>query len=597
MHTRKTLIGILSLLGLVWMGLHGFGDGFFHIPLAHAQDDATRTMITTTATLAAGVITGLNFLMWVLFWMLNIVSNPDFIFDPLLMAKLQQLWQFSRDIVNLAFAVLLIIGAILTIVTANTERVKSLLPKFVMAVVLVNFSWFIPRVIFDVAQVMTYSVYQLPRAFTGEGCMLSDKEKCKYVNDIVFLNETNKKNTGDADGGGKWDCTLKPLVCLQLKEMDANFTVNNSQSIIFNGLIVNYARLRTLPYIMDEKANLVGPQGNGLGNQMQDLIIWLIKILVVLVLHIALFFPVLAMVVAFFIRIPILWLTMAFMPFVALGYVLDQLNWLIEKIGKQFLKAAFLPVMVGVPFSIGFTLISVGAKMAVPVAIAQAGAKFVVFQGVNDFWQLFWMMLSLGVLWVGVFAALKGDDYMGHFTDTIQGIGKSMGSIALRAPLSVPIIPSPTGGDPTSIANAMRTFDPRRIDNTLKQTGDVSKIFSSMNTLSNEMMAGKFKEEHVTSIKNDVVINNMLNDTLKGDAAKVELEKKMKELQDKTPELKDKVVTSAQMLEAFLLKSGHTEAQKAKLRGVLANKPPAAPTTPPPAPAPAPTTPPTPPTT
>jgi hypothetical protein len=144
------------------------------VPLAHAQtlDPATTTTLNGVIVLMGVIITGLNFLMWILFWLLNIVANPDFIFIPELMNMLRQIWVFCRDVTNLLFALLLIAGAIYTTVTANTEKVKGLMPKFVMAVILVNFSWFIPRVIYDASSVLTYTVYQFPTMFTGNQCTI-----------------------------------------------------------------------------------------------------------------------------------------------------------------------------------------------------------------------------------------------------------------------------------------------------------------------------------------------------------------------------------------------------------------------------------------
>ncbi len=57
--------------------------------------------------------------------------------------------------------------------------------------------------------------------------------------------------------------------------------------------------------------------------------------IIVLLLHMALFFPILALVAAFFMRIPVLWVTMAFMPLTALGYVIDPVSGRVTKTTLQ----------------------------------------------------------------------------------------------------------------------------------------------------------------------------------------------------------------------------------------------------------------------
>src|SRR5206468_2929278 len=93
------------------------------------------------------------------------------------------------------------------------------------------------------------------------------------------------------------------------------------------------------------------------------LIVFLAKMIVVLLIHVALFFPLFAMTVAFFIRIPIIWFTIAFMPFTFFSFVMG--NALIEvdtvkEIWHRFVTAAFLPTMVAVPITIGFMMVNAG---------------------------------------------------------------------------------------------------------------------------------------------------------------------------------------------------------------------------------------------
>lgn len=458
-HTLNAVKSRISFTG--WIPLMVLLSLVLFAPDANAQgtvNSATDSLLGGVTVFMGMIMNILNFLMWILFWMLNLVTDNNFIFDPNIMRMVYNIWLFTRDAVNVYFAFLLVIGAVLWTVypIMFAEQMKAYLPKFVAAVILVNFSWFIPRVIFDVSNVMTYSVYQMSR-IGGETCKVpatnGNPEPCKYINDIAFLSQTDNIRTGQTGPGGTWDCKAKPLVCIQTTTMNGTFTVQNHQSIIFNGLIVNYARLRMLDSLVDER-----PRTQGSSVDISGLIKTLVKYAVVLVIHIALFFPLLAMVAAFFMRIPVLWLTMAFMPFVALGYVIgDKLGAdmnPIEIIQKKFLAAAFLPLFVALPLSLGFALLNAGMAIEAPTTGA-AASQLPIFLGLRSFWQIFWLFMALSVLWSGVFAALKKNELTAKITETIESSGKALGQYAVKAPLSVPFIPMGKNSDGTKKYNSL----------------------------------------------------------------------------------------------------------------------------------------------
>ncbi len=170
-----------------------------------------------------------------------------------------------------------------------------------------------------------------------------------------------------------------------------------------------------------------------------------IKLIIVLVLHIAILFPLMAMAAAFIIRIPVLWLTMAFMPLVALGYVFESVNDMVKPIQDQFIQAILVPIKVAVPFSVAFMMLNIGAASHVAPSGFGTLEKFPVFSGVSDLWQMLWMCIALFVLWKYSFEALKSDKagMMGMFTDKIEGFGKQLGEFAYKLPLSMQFIPVP----------------------------------------------------------------------------------------------------------------------------------------------------------
>lgn len=464
---------------------------------------ASQSFVSGVTMLVTFLIGVLNFLAWLLLAALDLVMNPALIFgtgpggaEGPLLGMLREIWQFTRDLVNLGFALGLIIGAVLMIVTADGTKIKEHLPRFVLAVVLVNLSWFIPRVLFDVSQVMTYTVYQLPTLIGQNDCTIPPttadpvRRPCEVILQFLFFDDTSRL-IPDADGrlmderyGTRgWRCPLPSLVCYQTVPInDAPAEVRTSTKVL-EGLIVNHARLQWLAEIRPTEAEARLPEGLPLHTAFFRLSGIIIKLIIALIIHIAIVFPLAAMVAAFFIRIPVLWVSMAFMPLVALGFVFkplqsDEYGDLFWKWKDHFLQAVFLPVRVAIPFTIGFIMLNAGNAIDVNMMPEEFRTTAIIplFIGVNDLWQMLWMGIALFIIWKYSFDALsaeKAGAFMGMFTEQIKSVGSSLGSVAMQIPTSIPFIPLPgrtvrdaaTGKEvqeKASLGQLLRGVDPRR---------------------------------------------------------------------------------------------------------------------------------------
>jgi hypothetical protein len=475
LHTGIGLLLLFVLCGATQ-------DDLLGIPQAHAQNlGAAGAMINTVYWTVGFLISILNFLMWFCFMLLDKVMNPDWIFDlrggttSSLMEMLREIWQLCRDLVNLAMALILIYEAIMMIISSSSEKVKTLLPKFVAALVLVNFSWFIPRVIFDASQIATYTIYQIPSLLGNDGCSIPPTQgqvgpqPCMIAINYRFFEQTTAPDAPPPGrnivNGAGWDCTLKPLVCVQYAPYGSAAAANASgiHTKVINGLIVNHARLSSLAIISNKMPGGVQPAGANAFKNINEAMMSLVKAVVILLFHIALFFPVLAMVAAFFIRIPILWVTMAFMPLAAVGFIIgDKLGEMDPKkiFMEQFLKAVFLPAKVAVPFTIGFIMVNAGAQTAPPASFNQL-LPIPLFRGIDSLWQILWMGIAMFIIWKFSFKALEsGGEFTAGITKSIQDMGNASFQYAKALPLSVPFIPA-GGGKRASISELGKSIDPR----------------------------------------------------------------------------------------------------------------------------------------
>lgn len=491
MSKNKNIVGVIAAIVLaVLIGLEP--EVLKGIPLAAAQAGTSgppSTMVSGMVFFVGLVITILNFLAWFVFMMLDLVMDPEWIFnlqsngaDGSLMNMIREIWQLCRDLVNIGLALVLIFEAIMMIIKSDGSKIKEMLPKFLIALVAVNFSWFIPRAIFDFSQVMTYSAYQVPSILRMDACSVppragqTTRQPCQIVREFLFFEDTDQliqdgapgrfRRPGDA-GAASWTCPLEKIVCIRMVDYDSPEGQGiKNQSKIINGIVVNYAQLRNLINITDPRPANGGPIGRTTTESLWRLASYLIKLFVALLVQIAVLFPLLAMTTAFFLRIPIMWVTMGLMPLVALGFVVgDKMGDFnpMKLIWEQFLSAVFLPLKLAIPFSISFILLNAGSTSVPPNEIVQLTRPFSVFAGIRDMWQILWMIIAIYILWKYSFQILKKDEIMGMFVDKIEGMGKSLGNIAWKIPANVPILPAPGGGQ-MSLMGASRAFDLRQID-------------------------------------------------------------------------------------------------------------------------------------
>ena len=449
MSKQRIILGSLAVCLLAWLITSHDFEGFA-IAHAHAQAADSTTTASGVIAVLAPVIAILQYILFIMVRMMEYLLDPKLTLEFFSAAgganPLLSLWQISRNLTNVCFAFILIIGAVYTIIMGDSSLIKQSTVKFVLAVVLVNFSWFIPRITLDVANVLATSIYAMPNA-TSIPCKAPDPANpsnppvnCKDWDVVLFdpsvedLSDCTDVNGGTALLGG--------AICYTTKAYDPKV------SSILVGMFLNHANaanLSTVAATFD-----AGAGGATLPEQVINLLRLTIQIGFRFVLLIGLFFPILAMFIAFIARIPILWLTIGFMPFAFIGFVVgDKMgNLNSKKIWDTFLSAAFLPAIVAIPLAAGFILMNAGMTWwnSPPPTAAALGAQFSIpfINGIATMWQLLWMIMTFGVLWIGTFTALESFSWTANITRSIRAYGKEFGKLALAAPLAVPL-PVPGG--------------------------------------------------------------------------------------------------------------------------------------------------------
>jgi len=236
---------------------------------------------------------------------------------------------------------------------------------------------------------------------------------------------------------------------------------------MLHGLYVNHIRIISIGKIPKEP----GP-ADGSWASIEELGRFMVQFIFSFFYLLAALIPLLAMAVAFFIRLPILWLTMAFMPFMFIGFVMgDKMGEFntMNLIFKKFIAAAFLPAAVAIPLAIGFIMISSSIGATCP-----AGAKYaflcqdqgMLLPSIRNLWSLLWNFTAIFVMWTGFFAAMKIDSSFEQIGGFFKGIGENWFKFGLKAPLALPFLPVDTGRGPrSSVLEAIGPHTPAAIVN------------------------------------------------------------------------------------------------------------------------------------
>ncbi len=419
----------------------------------------------------AMINTFMHVLLLIILQFLQYLLQADFFNNPNMMNGLFTIWKLCRDIMNIIFALALIAVSFYTIITAKSDMIRDKMAQFVIAVILVNFSWFFPRVIIDVANVLTSAIYSVPNLLppplntcTSLG-PTGNPVPCKVVTAVLLLPDSQvemdqfcNSNAGTAANSPSCPC-ISDLECHVLQDYATALATMKPMHSMINGMAVSFVRITELATI---PPNLnAAPVGTA--NAVKTSLRIGLSIMMAMLVQLAIVLPLIGMAVGFLIRIIILWVGAAFMPFSFLGYMVNgKLGTTVfgfeVDIWKEFVAAAFLPATVGAPFVIGFIMLTTVSNVPAPGNMPfDIGVPMI--SNITSWWAMLWMFAAIGIIWKGSFSALKKSEFIGQFTEKIRGFGEYVAGGVAQLPLITPLpIPGLKGGNLGTVVNSPRLF-------------------------------------------------------------------------------------------------------------------------------------------
>ena len=356
------------------------------------------------------------------------------------------LWLPIRDLTNVVLAFLLLIGAIMVVVKASKDFLVQYAPKFIIAIILVNFSWFISLFVLDVANIATRASFTL---FTARCVTESGAEECKVITDIQFRGGTV------APGVGGWRCPLL-AVCIRKQAVDQT----NSFEKVTSGLVQGYGKildaggavlgasaddkfLKLIAWDEISRVNFSFSDWNAFWNSISNfatsILIGTFKVVMtvfILIIGTILYLTaLLALFVILLIRLPFLWLGLGLMPLVAVGIVLGKGGFSahIWKIWEWFLAAAFMPAAIGLPLTAGFALMQAASNLPGPDLPLPGVWQQLAGSLANNITEFVIIIFSIIIMWMGVFMGIKMFDFTGGAVSSVGNWFNTLGKGAALA--------------------------------------------------------------------------------------------------------------------------------------------------------------------
>ena len=411
------------------------------------------------------ISTIISVLLWALTYLVTLFLTPEWTSGTVfgLSKNLKDIWVLMSNIVYFAFAFILIAIAFANIVWTQWDfALKQALPRFIVWILIVPFSWFIVQFFVSLSSILTISALNLPfEVFQDYKSQMSEVDIPKNctLNLWVLWEKEWKNNWEGTPSNQIYSCWTKKISVADLLKSD------KASDGIF-GIVWLYTYwLVNIEWIskIDEK-------------QLRDQIktIWDIVVKVVFDLLFIVVYAILmiALWLALMIRWIRLWIFMMLAPLFWIMYFFKKWwwgNWFLQKFNfKEFIALTLTPVyaMLALSFWIFFIFVSWKWMTWVTTDLTVKDKEVKIWDftltvewavsndlSVTDFlktiwdwalwviWALILKIFWIVVLWGAVMAALKQSQITWEIIEPISAFGRSVWELATKIPQFTPILP------------------------------------------------------------------------------------------------------------------------------------------------------------
>jgi len=374
------------------------------------------------------VIKFMERLIWPVLLLIGGLMKNDILFGAGMEERALAIWVQIRNFVNILFVLVLLGIAFYNVVGGSNQsfQLKAILPKFVIGLIAVNFSFFGVKLIIDTVGVMTTAIFALPASVQPgiEKNPLSDTNWMQTIcHGLYGQGATYMQNI---EANSAW-CDQAAQLKGDAKAFFANFDANNAGIV----LATNLSKISDWGKISEGVSDFSGLALNTL---------FAAALFIVFTTAFIALFAILV------IRLVVLWVTLVLSPLIVLTYVLPE-N-IAGSVGggdlkKKFIKNAIAPLPIAIMMTIGFLMLN-GLKDSQFTGLASIGLSTqnvslgLLTSGLSTLQDLIIAVGTIAVIWMGVFEAASGtyaDSIVNKIKGTVEGVGKFAASAIQYAPL------------------------------------------------------------------------------------------------------------------------------------------------------------------
>ena len=437
--------------------------------------------------LLAVVLRAISQLLWPLLMFAGGLLKSDFLYTGAIDIKLTEMWIQVRNLVNIIYVILLLAVALYNVLglgeTVDFLEIKKALPKIIIGLLLVNFSYVGVKVVLDVVNVGTVFAFSIPRTDpelaiqTANNVKAAEKDICSLGNDtanIAKAVEDQPQLIKDAEKGCETtnsgnakaiqsckdnlkkpkapDKNAKKGLCIandkgeltlnaDIQKTISDWNIDGALTII----AIKFMRMQDLTKIATQiKENVT------IANLA-------INMLFSLVMYIVYGISFIVLIIMLFARAAVLWMLIVFSPLIVVNFTFPNL---IAAAGggagdlpKKVMSTLLAPIIIGFVLSIGYILLS--TMQNINYGGVTSLISDVPTSNLDTFQDLLIAIGSIVFIWMGIQGATS-DAIGGSVAGTIMSAAQGAGQWLAKAPfMYTPIFqiksPHSTHGDIVSL--------------------------------------------------------------------------------------------------------------------------------------------------
>ncbi|MDD3646319.1 MAG: hypothetical protein PHH06_02830 [Candidatus Gracilibacteria bacterium] len=433
---------------------------------------------TKVASFVGWLSTVITLFLSILTYLSTVFLSPEWINGSLfgLNGYFKSIWVLVSNFVYLSFAFILIWIAFMNIIGKGQEKyaLKQALPKFIIGVLIVPFSWFFIQFILSISAVLTISALNLPfetfSTFSNKLSTTQIPQKCTL--DFKSLGNPDNKNRTETEKVKSFiDCGGEKGKKISLDELRKS---DKSVDSIF-GVIGTY----TYGILSLESMDKLNNYDVSNITNMADLVVKLLFDVLFIVVYSIL---IIAMGLVLMVRGIYIWMYMMMAPIFGLMYFFDKTSGggeFFDKFNvKQFISLAFVPVYTMLALSFGLLFIYAAGngmsyngdykdintvKLDEPqgengeqtLTVGQFSLKIIGSpsnpknvtgffdnisnKGMGVIGTLIMKIFGIVVLWGVLMAALRSNDITKAIVEPLHAFGTQVGGLVTKAPQYIPV--------------------------------------------------------------------------------------------------------------------------------------------------------------